>query len=92
VQLAYLHSTDIHLTSVYNYRTRARNVWGWSEWSATIEIQPSTRPEIVYFDVYNNESTGTVDVVWYWPDWHNSVQSNGFTIEIDDNGTWVETN
>ena len=92
MQTQYVISTGINVNSVYNFRIRAKNMWGWGAWSSTLEVQPSARPSTVDFDLYNH-SDGTVKIAWYEPDWHNTQVDREFKIEIqhkNDNSLWFE--
>lgn len=85
-------SSQVNSMSTYNFRTRCKNKWGWGDWSETLHIQPSTWPSIVDFDVYNVEN-GRVQVTWYEPDWHNTIVSKRYIIEIqhkNDANSWFE--
>ena len=90
----YIMSSDVNPMSVYNFRIRCKNKWGWSEWSPTLVVQPSTWPSIVDFDIYNTENnSGKVEVRWYEPDWHNSQVGKRFIIEVqhkNDANSWFE--
>ena len=81
IDTEYILSEKVSAESVYEFRIRCKNKWGWAPFSQVLQVQPSTWPSPVLFDLFNHES-GRVEVRWYEPNWHNSQVDKEYTIEV----------
>jgi hypothetical protein len=91
--LEHVHSSDIIPGQIYEFQIRAKNKWGWGEWSGVTWIVASTWPEDVAKPVTSiDPTTGGVLIDWAKPDDHSS-EIFRYVIEIQSMlsaDTWVQ--
>jgi hypothetical protein len=78
----YLVTSGISPGSVFRFRVRGKNMWGWGSYSAILDVTPSAAPAAPAA-VATSVELGAGDVVFDWtaPD-DNSAAITAYRIEI----------
>jgi len=86
-------SSGISSAVNYKFKVRARNKWGWGQWSQIVSIRASTWPTVVAKPSTSIElSTGNVLITWIAP-LHRGSSIEKYVIEFQNQANlaqWVE--
>ena len=90
----YIVTQQVIESQTYNFRIRAKNKWGWGNWSTVLVVVASSWPSIVDKPVTAIESnTGNVQVTWNEPATRGAPITK-YVIEFGDavsSSIWLES-
>ena len=89
--LTHTQSSDITEGGSYQFKLRARNIWGWSDFSSALTIVAAHAPDTMSAVTTSiDSSTGGITIVWTAPV-ANGDDITSYTIEIVDEAgsTWA---
>ena len=93
LETSYIVSSGISSAVYYKFKVRARNKWGWGQWSQIVSIRASTWPTVVAKPLTSIElSTGNVLLTWIAP-LHRGSPIDKYVIEFQNQANlaqWVE--
>ena len=89
--LSYIVTSGVSPGSVYSFRVRAKNMWGWSrDYSATLKVTPSAKPDKMAPVEVVTDTTGAVIVRWVAPQ-ANAAPITEYLIELLDSASGWRT-
>ena len=85
LEFTYTVAQGVAYGDQYLFKVRARNYWGWGEFSPELVMKSATYPEVmVAVTTAVDEATGDVRIIWVAP-YDNEQTITAYEIQISDN-------